>query len=89
MRVTVISVDALRAEPVNVYESIPALPIVTGQWPTLQQLELEHLRATMRRSAQNVAVAARLLGLPDAELRVKLIQCRSPILSHNRSALPA
>jgi DNA-binding NtrC family response regulator len=63
-------------ESVNNYEAIPRLPVVAESWPSLLQLEAEHLRATLRRAGQNLAVAARLLDLELPELQAKLAKHR-------------
>jgi DNA-binding NtrC family response regulator len=65
-----------RDEPANSYESIPNLPVTAGNWLSLDQLEAEHLRATLRQSRHNLSVAARLLGLNIADLQAKLARHR-------------
>ncbi len=64
--------DVSDGEPVNEFERVPTMPVVAGRWPSLEELESEHLRATLRRSGQNLTVAAGMLGLDRIELQAKL-----------------
>ncbi len=61
-----------QSEKVNAFEAVPVPPGVAGNWPTLAQLEAEHLQSTLRRCHHRVAVAAQMLGLRPLELAEKM-----------------
>jgi DNA-binding NtrC family response regulator len=69
---SVAAAEELVAEPVNAFEAIPPLPGVTSRWISLQQLEAQHLRATLHHCRYHLPTAARLLGLSLADLRSRI-----------------
>lgn len=71
--------QAAPAERVNTHESVPCFPVVAAPWPTLADVEAEHLRTTMQQVHYNLQAAAQLLGLDPAALQEKL--ARRGILS--------
>jgi DNA-binding NtrC family response regulator len=66
-------------EAVNSHESIPDIPVVDGRWPTLADLEAEHIRETLIEARYNQAAAARMLAVPLATLLEKIRQHRIPL----------
>jgi DNA-binding NtrC family response regulator len=66
------------AERVNALETIRRRPTPIASWPTLSEVEREHLRVTLNAAGQNLALAARLLDLDAAELHEKLLRHRLP-----------
>ena len=69
------------AESVNRYESIPVTRTLSGDWPTLTQVESDHIRATLHECDGNLLVAAELLGLRPDRLAAKMLACgiRPPV----------
>ncbi len=67
------------AEAVNDHESIPGVPVVDGRWPTLDDLEAEHIRETLIEARYNQAAAARMLAIPLATLMEKIRKHRIPL----------
>ena len=67
---------AAEPEAVNSHESIPGIPAVAGRWPTLADLEAEHIRATLIETRYNQVAAARMLAIPLSTLMEKIRQHR-------------
>ena len=71
--------QAACAERVNTHESVPCFPVVAAPWPSLADVEAEHLRRTMQQVHFNLQAAAQLLGLEPAALQEKLRASRHPL----------
>ncbi len=78
--------DPNRAEPVNSCESIPAFPLIAHTWPTLAQVEANHIRATLEQVRFQLPAAAQLLGVTPDRLRQMLARhgIRIPQMSRRR-----
>lgn len=56
----------------NDLESVPDLPLVKNNWPTLNQLEASHIQSTLRNTDYNLAATALLLGIDSESLNNKI-----------------
>jgi DNA-binding NtrC family response regulator len=60
------------SEPANALERIPPSTVVEGHWPSLAEVEAEHLRSTLEAARYNLTVAARMLKVDVDDLRTRL-----------------
>ncbi|MCA9148146.1 MAG: sigma-54-dependent Fis family transcriptional regulator [Planctomycetales bacterium] len=67
--------------PVNFWESIRSPRTLTADWPTLSQVEAEHIRATLQECDGNLLIAAEMLGIKPDRLAAKMLACgiRPPV----------
>ncbi len=64
--------EAARAEAVNVHESVPSFQLVAAPWPSLAQVEADHIRSTLQQVLYNLQAASQLLGLEPSQLQEKM-----------------
>lgn len=72
---TATTTESAAAEPVNGFESVAPSTGVSGEWRSLQAVEAEHIRATLRECDDNLAIAAKLLGIDVPQLTERMNRC--------------
>lgn len=61
-----------QAEQVSEHERVLHVPVVARPWPTLDELEATHLRATLEKVRNNVRAAARMLRMDQSDLECRM-----------------